>query len=456
MLPYGRRNVNDPLLVTGKVGAGVVVFVRYIDEDHISLGADVWGTVFQSAPIEVDYSSLQTLVVSDGALFPKDSPRVKDLDPTEVDRLRSDLRVELNGVVEINRTVDTFASTPAEVLAGRTTIGSMTELAFLGRIVSVERLPIPRLLMLPAATHARMDIRFPLGRKGQTEPLVDVSGGPDSCLLSATYADDGDATLSLLGKGGAVRRSAEVHFDPAHAHEIDIWPSEEKQGATSLTLSCTFDGRQVLGARGLPPSGNVAIMQSGLNVERFPGVQARFIGPELKLAAVSDARWSAPGKNWGMDVLVVTFPSGKPGRHEPLLTSGVTGAGDLIYVIYEDDHHVRLGFDHWNGNALISDPIAVDYLSPHEIWISSGPLYPDISPNPTPPGLTGVDLARLRSRVRVALDGKTVILSASPAYPSLPSQVTVGVNDIGGSTADPAFSGIIHFAGRMNPQAVSW
>jgi hypothetical protein len=455
-LPYGRKNVNEPILATGKVGAGVVVFVHYIDATHISLGADVWGGLFESPPIEIDYSGLQTIVVSDGALFPKNNPKIKDMDPTEVDRLRSEIRVELNGVVEIEKTADTYESTPAEVLAGRTTFGSLTAPEFQGRIVNVERLPIPRILMLPASMHARLNVRFPTGQNGATEPLLDVSAGPNSCLLSVAYISDGDAKLSLVGRDGSLQQAADVKFDAGRAHEIDIRPSTGKQGLPPLTLSCKFDGNQILGAPGLDPSGNVPILQSGLNEERVPAVQSRFTGPEMKLTAEPDSGWAPPGQSWGMDVLVVTFPLNKSGRHEPLLTSGVTGAGDFIYIVYEDEHHVRLGFDHWNGNAVISDPIAVDYHAPHEIWISMGPLYPENSADSAPKSVSQADRSRLRSGVRVALDGKTVISSTTAAYPSQTAQVTVGANKIGGSSADATFAGIIHFSGRMNPLTVNW
>jgi hypothetical protein len=451
-LPYGRMNINEPLLATGKVGAGVVVFVDYLDATHVSLGADVWGSLFRSAPIEVDYSALQTLVVSDGALLPKDNPRTKELSQTEADLLRHQIRVELNGNVEINEAAETFESKPEEVLVGRSTFGSLTVPEFSGRIVGAQRLPIPRILMLPASMHARLDVSFPSGRNGATEPLLDVLAGSDSCLLAVTYLSPGRARFSLVGKDGSRQQSAEANYDPGRSHEIDVRPAAGMQGHASLTLSCAMDGAQLLGESGAEPAGNVPILQSGLLDRAVAGVQARFAGAQLNMAAVPDTGWVSSDQNWGMEVLVVSFPKNKDGRHEPILTSGVTGAGDLVYVVYEDDHHVRLGLDHWNGSVAVSEPIAVDYSAPHEIWISSGPLYPEGSGKV----LAAADRRRLASQVRVALDGETVILSATPAYPSAPSQVTIGTNRIGGSTADPAFSGVIHFAGRMDPLVVSW
>jgi hypothetical protein len=381
---------------------------------------------------------------------------LKDLDRTEAARLRRELRVELNGIVEIKETANTYESTPAQVLVGRTTFGSLTPPDFTGRIVEVDRLPIPRVQMLPASMHSRIKVKFPSGREGTSEPLLGVSAGSHSCLLSAAYGADGNTRLSLTGENGTVLQSANVVFDPARTHELDIRPSIGKDGLQPLTLSCTFDGSQVLGSPNMKPSGHVPIMQTGLNVSQIPGVQARFTGSELTLSNVPDAGWVAPGQKWGVEVLILAFPTDKEGRHEPLLTSGLSGAGDFIYVAYQDANHVRIGLDHWNGSAVVSDPIEVDYHSPHEVWISSGPLFPDVAAVAGTPNLSDAERARIRSRVMVSLDGKTAVSSATPAYPSLPANITIGSNQIGGSSADATFSGVIYFSGRMNPDAVSW
>jgi hypothetical protein len=202
------------------------------------------------------------------------------------------------------------------------------------------------------------------------------------------------------------------------------------------------------------PSGYVPIMKSGEIETPVGQVRARFTGPKLTLEAVPEAGWVSPDQKWGMDVIVLALPTNREGRHEPLLTSGITGAGDFIYIVYQDAHHVRIGFDHWNGVAVISDPIPVDYQIPHELWISTGALYPEKSPGVPSQELQNLDLGRLRSHVTVMLDGKTVILSNTTTYPALPTSVTIGTNTIGGSSADPAFSGNIYFTGRMSPNAI--
>jgi hypothetical protein len=449
-LAYGRKNVNEPLLATGRVGKGVVVFVDYVDETHISLGADVWGGLFQSPPIEVDYSKKQTLVVSDGALFPRDNPRTKELTPTESKQLLDEIRVELNGKTVIHEKADTYLSTREEVLVGRSTFGSLTAPAFLGRIVDVERLPIPRTVMLPASRSARMTVHFPEGREGMTEPLLDAQAGPGKCVLAVTYRSPGKATLSLIGDPGATAAAAEIDYDAGQNHQIDIEPTMDAKSADSLGLSCTFDGKQVLGGTSPEPSKYVPILRSGLNESGIAGSQVRFLGPKLDLVAMPEEAPLPLGGESGMAVIAVTFPVNKTGRHEPIMTSGINGAGDFIYVVYEDDQHVRLGFDHWNGGGVLTGPIAVDYHAPHEIWISASSLYPQKPDDPAWQGIPIGDRERLRTHTLVALDGTTVINAAQPTYPSAPAHVDFGENRIGGSTADASFSGLVHSVDRVD------
>jgi hypothetical protein len=51
-LPYGAIGTSQPLVATGHAQAGVVVFATLLDERHIRLGADVWGNLYSSEPIE--------------------------------------------------------------------------------------------------------------------------------------------------------------------------------------------------------------------------------------------------------------------------------------------------------------------------------------------------------------------------------------------------------------------
>jgi hypothetical protein len=135
--------------------------------------------------------------------------------------------------------------------------------------------------------------------------------------------------------------------------------------------------------------------------------------------------------SYGAVEMSVDFPYGVIGTQEPLVVTGVTGAGDFVYVRYADANHVVIGFDHWGIGGIVGKPFEVDYGQTHRLVISFQALYP--------PGsvLHNSDL------VRVLLDGKTALEGRFVCHPSAEDRVRIGTNPIGGSTCGPAFSGRI-------------
>lgn len=145
VLPRGESGRQQPLLVTGRPGAGAFFVVGYVDDRHIRVGFDSWGLMgAYTEPIEVDYFAEHELVIHAGALYPPDHPRVRALPEALRQKLRQQVRLELNGRVVLARTVDTHESRPSDITVGTNLIGgSSAEPAFAGQILTVERLPIP-------------------------------------------------------------------------------------------------------------------------------------------------------------------------------------------------------------------------------------------------------------------------------------------------------------------------
>ncbi|HTL69055.1 MAG TPA: hypothetical protein VL200_15425 [Lacunisphaera sp.] len=145
VLPLGQTNRQQPLLVTGRPFAGTFVYAVYVDEEHIRIGYDVWAAgAGQTDPIKVDYFADHVLVVDSGALYPAGHPALRDVAPDQLARLRHHLRVDLDGHTVINRDIDPFPSAVRDVTVGRNRIGGSTcEPRFSGRILAVERLPVP-------------------------------------------------------------------------------------------------------------------------------------------------------------------------------------------------------------------------------------------------------------------------------------------------------------------------
>jgi hypothetical protein len=155
-------------------------------------------------------------------------------------------------------------------------------------------------------------------------------------------------------------------------------------------------------------------------------------------------RFDADHSRWqgypGPVRFLVRLPSGTAARSEPLVVTGRAGKGDIFYIHYVDSRHLSFGLDHWGVRATNSRVLAVDYSRPHEIILSAGFLLP---PRGGAPGPADLEPAGARDRLLVRLDGQTVFSMTESFYPVPPTAISFGVNFIGGSIAEPQFTGDI-------------
>jgi hypothetical protein len=147
--------------------------------------------------------------------------------------------------------------------------------------------------------------------------------------------------------------------------------------------------------------------------------------------------------------MVLLFPKDRLHRSDPLVSSGRTGAGDSVYVIYDDASHVRFGFDDWARSTAVTEPVPIDYDAPHDLQISMGSLFPELTDDFNWEGLPLSGRVQAKAEVRVVLDGTVVLSKAYPTFASTPTEVSVGANGIGTSTSDSSFYGKILFADRQ-------
>jgi hypothetical protein len=82
----------------------------------------------------------------------------------------------------------------------------------------------------------------------------------------------------------------------------------------------------------------------------------------------------------------------------------------------------------------------MDYSQNHQLEITMDSLYPPgLSPRP------------FSGRVRVVLDGATVLDGFSPCYPTHLYEIRIGKNPLGSSTSGPTFTGLVVSESRRNP-----
>lgn len=142
--------------------------------------------------------------------------------------------------------------------------------------------------------------------------------------------------------------------------------------------------------------------------------------------------------------LRVFFDTPRPGAHEPLIVSGQPGRGDFLYVKYLDGRTVQLGFDRWGQGGPVSKPVPITGAAGSVLELDFPPLQQVVG-NPFLP----------EERVRVVLDGETLLDLPLPVSLRKPMRVWWGRNPIGGSSCGPEFHGrIVDARGRLRAGGV--
>lgn len=443
-LPGNLAGRPQPILTTGKHGAGTVIFVTPQDESHIRVGAEIWGRAFKSESLPVNYFLEHEFVISSSALYPEGHAAVRALSPPFRNQLSGTLRVELDGKAVLVVPQSAFSSTASEITVGQMLIGADTaETEFGGEIQSATRLPVPQQLTLWHGQKIRMQLRLPDASPGISEPLLSC-GSPESAGLCYLVArSDRLFCLGFLAPDGTRAESPPLSFAPGGLQELEIELGYAPDRPASISASMRYQGRLVLGPVHLRPPAKPLVVITGFNLATQPGVVSHFTGSVLRAAVIPGAAPAPAEAKLGALRLTVSFPEGQKGRQEPLLVTGQAGAGDLVYVIYVDEQHIRLGFDHWGVGAALSDPFPINYDSTHELEISLGSLYPD-EQDPRWQEVSAEIRRRCKSVMRVSLDDQPAFEAHFTAYPAAPGAIIPGRNRIGGSSCGPEFTGIIH------------
>ncbi|HVZ65806.1 MAG TPA: hypothetical protein VG936_14665 [Lacunisphaera sp.] len=320
--------------------------------------------------------------------------------------------------------------------------------------INEARFSYPTRLQSPHPGVVQLTLRLPTNRAGEHEPLVVTGATGRGDIIYVVYDSPTSIRLGFdhWGITGMVSDPIAVDYEKPVSVIVSMGPLQPEHPVARPGGEAGPDLRHWLYAEvnGLrvwsqPAEFHAAAPGSisfGMNYIGGSTTGTRFTGRILQ--AQSLLRPDIPPypinlhQPWpGVVRLTVELPRGATGRHEPLVASGRTGAGDLVYVIYESAGTIRLGFDHWNGQAVVSAPLAVDYGRPVALTLSTGPLHGDA---PMVAGGGGPDL---RHWLFAAVDGRIAWSQAADFYPASAASINLGANSIGASTAESRFTGKI-------------
>ena len=445
----------EPVLSTGWEFYSDRLLVDYLNDhevrfifDHTSRGSRV------SEGIPIDYSATHLLRVEMGTLFPPAAhPFYDGMSNFEIATLTNRLRDSLDGHVAFDCNQQFYEAAPESIRLGSDPMNrpKSTGFRFSGEILEVKRGAYELLHNLDN-THGslHMKVRFPAAIAGRGEPLLSTGDVRMGNVLYVRYTEDGRAVFGIDQQGWGAMENAPVELDRARDHELEIrlaslYPpggTPERQALLDRAM-VRMDGRLVFNhvMKSLPADlDKVWIGLNNINSATcgpmFLGMiwQAQRVmeGPEQPLAG-------------GPVRLELTFPADRTGQSEPLVVTGREGSGDLLIVRYVDARTIQFGHDHWSKPLIWSEPVEIDYTSPHAVEVSLGSLYPGPKAAEEP----------WREQVTVKVDGRPVWNVSAAFYDAPAQEVYIGHNGINGSTCEPYFHGAIFSIDRITPPPVN-
>ena len=321
-----------------------------------------------------------------------------------------------------------------------------TVVDLLGRLHDVTYGPIEMALMLPQ--HAT----------GRREPLLSTGGlAGTGDIVYVVYPDAQHVRIGVfhLGIGGPLSEPIPVDYATRHIVRIELgslYPPRQHpffrrwtdSAVDRLRRRCvvTWDGQAVVNAAVDVYPANPDQVYLGGNQLAQDVCQPRFTGQILNARRLP-ARPPPHGVGRGPVSLRLRFPATRGGAPWPLVSTGRTGAGDLLFVQILPDGRLQFGHDCWGYPVLLSDPIATDLTKIHTVDVEMGSLY-----GPDDKGVAPT----LRHQLAIWLDGRLVFDGYRPFNPSTPDNVEFGYNLIRASSAVGMFSGTIFSVERLAPR----
>lgn len=134
--PRGREGAREPLLVTGRPGAGDLLFVEYVSARTVRFAVDHWGgELAWSEPVAIDFGAAHEIRV-DTTMLRGPTPGT----PRGLAR-QGAVRIEIDGGLAWAASVPTFAVRPDEIAVGRNPIGGTScGPRFSGDLLAAERI----------------------------------------------------------------------------------------------------------------------------------------------------------------------------------------------------------------------------------------------------------------------------------------------------------------------------
>jgi hypothetical protein len=314
-------------------------------------------------------------------------------------------------------------------------------------------------LHLLQAGPVELKVVFPTNHKvAVIEPLL-AAGTPEfSDSLNVIESPSG-AYVEFLGdhSGFGGPRSEQIPVTPGQTYTLTIdmgalYPplsppfisdfNDTQSRLLKTGIRVEMDGKTVLDRKMRSYDAPPWTVEVGRNDITMNPFETRFSGRVLSVARLPPPQLME-NENNGLWRISCDFPMERPNTNFPLLSSGITGSGTLIYLNVLPGNRVRFGVDEWGYGGGFSEALEPPPGSGHVVEILIGPLAWRAK-WPKEWGNISTELGPLEHSLRVWLDGRPVWTTElhHPVSPLAP-MFDVGANRQGFTTAEAEYPGAI-------------
>ncbi len=457
VFPRGAKGRVEPLATTGIWPTqSDILYVEYLDDEtlrfgyfHVGMGGPV------SAPVKITPGALHQVEFTFGGLLPPAfHPVFAGWKRRSIDVAHQTVRVTVEGTRVYDIAIDAFRSRPSDLKIGTSHTGYyFVTPAFSGEIRNRTVLPLLESDFaeppVPPTTALKLSLVLPYERIWKNDPILATGSGTQHDLLYAVFGTRGRIKFAFNHHGAGGPVSPEFEYDPLAVHTLVLWMDNLAsapvgaggQEAWRSRLFLTFNGAIALDAQQEFHPTTPGELVFGENLNGAGSAEPRFHGrvvearPALKEDLPLDLGSPPPPGELEFHLRIPDKPEFSA---EPLVVTGVTGAGDLLYVRYLGDGRVRFGFDHWGVGGAESEPVQLDPKAITQVRIALSPL------------LSPAQRARAQAEGRpnaaeVWVGGRSVFRYETAFHPTTPEQISIARNPIGGSTCGERFSGEISY-----------
>ena len=434
-----------------ETGGGVDgLFAERIDPTHLRLSfVHLGNPPIAGRPFAFLDGASRTIKVNLGSFYPpKTHPFFAGWDKSMIEAVSRVIRVEVDGTVVLQGNSSFYGSDARHVAIGRDVGLGLANFAGSISDLSVETLQDGNQLReLGWKGAVRLKIKFPPFGVAHSEPLISSGTAGASDMVYVTFLSPTTLRFGEDSSSGGAVESLIVEYDPSIDHTLDISYDALYGGdvAPVAGVVMKFDGSWKLRALRPTHSTKPYAVSFGYNAYNLGTASESFSGIMEPLPISPDVFVRASLPSFGRINIGLQFLPAPANTSEPLLSSGISGRGDMVFVRYGDNEHVSIGIDHWGVGSVIGKPFKIDYDHEYHIQVTSAAFLPQAG-SPLWGTVPRAEQERQLSDIKVTVNGALVVEGPWNAYPSNVDEIVAGINAAGFSSCGPSFSGkIVNF-----------